>query len=58
MASQDSHFPNPSGKSADTAPMRQHHRLAQGEKISGENNPNGAQTGPTDKKIGNAPKTY
>jgi hypothetical protein len=43
----------------ETPPTKQHHRLALGEKVTGMSNPNGAERGPTDNRIGNNQgKTY
>jgi hypothetical protein len=40
------------------APVRQHHRMALNQKVSGETNPYGADRPPTDNKITNAKKNY
>lgn len=40
------------------APLPQHHRLAVGDKVNGQTNPNGAPRASTDKKVGNANCTY
>lgn len=52
----DSHYPN--DKASPQAPLRQHHRLATGENVNGESNPHGAESGPKDKRVGNAPCNY
>lgn len=55
----DSHIPNDKTVHED-GPLPQHYRLALGEKVTGqEANPNGAATGPTERKIANNQgKTY
>lgn len=53
----DSHFPNNSSKH-ETGPIPQHKRAALGENPNGQTNPNGAESGPMDKKVANAPVTY
>lgn len=53
----DSHLSTGS-KEGNEAPVRQHHRLAVGEKVSGETNPNGAPVGDKAKKIANAKVNY
>lgn len=52
----DHNLSKPSGAKQPAGPTRQHHRLACGEKVDGESNPNGAKA-PTDNKI-NAKVTY
>lgn len=61
MSEQDSHVSQRgSGSTGETpsGPIRMQHRAAMGEKVNGQTNPNGASTGPTDNKVGNAPCTY
>lgn len=56
--SNDSHLSTGS-KEGNDAPVRQHHRMAVGAKVTGQANPNGAERGPTDNRQGNNQgKTY
>lgn len=58
MATNDSHL-SMGDKEKSDAPVRQHHRLAVGEKVSGTSDPYGAKSGPTDNRIrNNEGKTY
>lgn len=50
--SQSHHLSSDSG-SVETGPLRQHHRMATGDKVSGKDNPNGAASAPTDNKVAN-----
>lgn len=55
----DSHLSQGSREETPTGPLRQHQRLARGEKLNGQSNPNGASTGPTNVRVGNSGgKTY
>ena len=52
-----SHLSQPT-KGNEKNPISQHHRLALGEKVNGQSNPNGAEKGSTEKKVANARCTY
>lgn len=57
MASRDSHLSTDKHGVDPKGAVGQHHRLARGDNVSGESNPNGA--GPdTTKKVANQPKNY
>ena len=60
MASeQDSHLSQGGKSETPAGPLPQHKRMALGEKVSGQSNPNGAARGPTDLRIANNDgKTY
>lgn len=51
-ASQNSHLSQRRGN-PEKVPLKQHHRLATGEKVSGTSNPYGAAKGSTTDKIAN-----
>lgn len=57
MAYNDSHISQPT-KNNETAPIRQHHRMALGDRVNGQSNPYGAAKASTVKKVANQPKTY
>lgn len=40
------------------APLRQHHRLATGQGVTGESNPNGAESASTERKVAGQRVTY
>ena len=57
-AMDDSHLSKPT-KGNEKSPLRQHHRMALGEKVSGESNPYGAAKGNTTNRVANnSGKTY
>lgn len=58
MAYNDSHISQPT-KGNEKSPLRQHVRLALGEKsVNGQSNPYGAAKASTTKRVANQPKTY
>lgn len=61
MADQSSESHLSTGARAETpaGPLKQHHRMATGERVNGQSNPNGAARGDTDCKVANGGgKTY
>lgn len=55
----DSHLSQGGAASLPEGPTRMQHRRAMGDSVNGMTNPNGAERGPTDVKVGNAGgKTY
>ena len=57
--SSQSHHLSTGRGDVETGPLKQHHRLATGERVTGKDNPNGASVAPTDNKIANGKgKTY
>jgi len=49
-----SHHLSQAGGNVETGPLRQHHRLATGDKVSGKDNPNGATVASTENKVANS----
>lgn len=59
MTTNDSHLSVGDKQNPAAGAVKQHHRMAMGEKITGTSNPNGAKSGPTDNRIANNEgKTY
>jgi hypothetical protein len=58
MNPNDSHLSTGPKQRPSEGPVKQHHRLAMGEKVAGTSNPEGSKA-PTDNRIGNNQgKTY
>lgn len=53
----DSNLSRPT-KGNESPPIKQHHRMALGERANGQSNPYGAAKASTVKKVANQPKTY
>lgn len=53
----DSHLSQPTTGN-EKPPLPQHKRMALGDKVNGQTNPNGAACGPTDNRIANDRKGY
>lgn len=53
----DSHISKPT-KGNEHAPLPQHKRMALGDRVTGETNPNGAAKASTTKRVANARCTY